>query len=272
MLPGMVLLLSLACAAPNPFSAVRRPDDRERPAAPEWPSAGAPLFTLAPRVPPGRHRVVLDPGHGAPGNDGNTGVLCQKEAVEMLRIGARVEQVLEHPGLLDVRSTRPNGAVTDYGTRIREADAWGEVLVSFHSDARSGRTYGIDPVTGCPGGEGGYGFAVLWSDEGGAALVRDRKRLAAAIAARMVQAGFFPYGGDNYTGLYEGDPDHPGTFVDRHEPQQRIRMLRRPKIPSVIVETHNAPDREEVARWSETGTVDVFAAALRAALGDFFVR
>lgn len=263
-----LLYAAAACTAPGRASMPVAPDRIEP--DPVWPSADAPLWTLAPRLAPGRHRVVIDPGHGAPGNDGNTGVLCQKEADEMLRIDGRVRELLAHPGRLELRSSRPDGRVTDYGARIRAADAWGDVLISLHSDARSGRAYGIDPTTGCPVGEGASGFAVLWSDEGQPRLVKDRKRLAVAVAARMVDAGFLAYDGDNYTGLYEGDPEHPGVFVDRHEPSQRIRMLRRPEIPSVIVETHNAPDREDVARWGEVDTVDAFAAALRAALTEYF--
>lgn len=256
-----------ACGVPEVVEAVVAPPPEPPP--PVWPDSRSPLFTLAPKLPRGRHRVVLDPGHGAPGNDGNTGALCQKEADEMLAVAHRVAGALAHRGALEIRSTRPRDAVTDYSTRIRSADAWGEVLISFHSDARSGIDWGPDPETGCNSSSGAHGFTVLWSDEGGERLVADRRSLARIVAAKLREAGFGPYTA-GYGDLYEGDVDHPGTYLDRHEPSQRIRMLRRPKIPSIIVETHNAPDRAEVARWRDPATVDVFASALRAALVEWF--
>lgn len=253
------------CAAPDrePPSAPTPPPAWPDP--PTWPEAGAPLSRLAPvlHTRPRPARVMLDPGHGAPGNEGNTGVNCQKEADEMLRVAERVRARLDQPGTFDVRTTRPVGALVDYGARIRRADAWADVLVSLHSDARAGTAWTTHPVTGCPATDGATGFSVLWSDEGGVALVEERRRLAEQIAAALILAGFPPYTGEDYVGLYAGDPAAPGTFVDRHEPDQRIRMLRRPTVPSVIVETHNAPNADEVARWGEPGTVDAFADALR---------
>jgi N-acetylmuramoyl-L-alanine amidase len=47
-------------------------------------------------------------------------------------------------------------------------------------------------------------------------------------------------------------------------------MLRRPQVPSVIIETHNAPDEREVARWDETRTLDAFADAVRAGVDRAF--
>jgi N-acetylmuramoyl-L-alanine amidase len=243
-------------------------------APPAWPDAGAPLWRLAPVVHPRARaaRVMLDPGHGAPGNEGNTGVRCQKEAAEMLRIAGHVQARLGGDDGLELRTTRPAGQVVDYGTRIARADAWADVLVSFHSDARAGLLWTTDPLSGCARSEGAHGFAVLWSDEGTPALVQDRQRLAIALAEALVQAGFPAYGGEDYVDLYAGDPLSPGVFVDRHTPDQRIRMLRRPEIPSVIVETHNAPDPGEVDRWQEPGTLDVFADALRVGLDRYFAQ
>jgi N-acetylmuramoyl-L-alanine amidase len=68
--------------------------------------------------------------------------------------------------------------------------------------------------------------------------------------------------------LYDGDPEQPGVFVDRHEPGYRIMMLRRPRIPSVIIETHHALDFEEVERWKEPRTLEAFSAAVAQGLVD----
>jgi N-acetylmuramoyl-L-alanine amidase len=226
-----------------------------------------------PRLPPGwqERRIVLDPGHGAPGNLGNTNTDCRREGDEMWRVAAQLLANLDRPGAFDVRSSRPGGRIVDYGTRIAAADAWpAEALISLHSDARAGSHWHLDPETGCPRTQGAHGFTILWSDEGEPALVAARKRLAEVVAARMIEAGFPAYDGTDYVGLYAGDDAHPGVFVDRHQPDQRIRMLRRPLVPSIIVETHQALDPDEVARWDAPDTVDRFGLALRAALVDFF--
>jgi N-acetylmuramoyl-L-alanine amidase len=56
--------------------------------------------------------------------------------------------------------------------------------------------------------------------------------------------------------------------VSRHEPGRRIHVLRRPRVPSVIIETHHALDFEEAARWKEERTLEVFAAAVAQGLVD----
>jgi N-acetylmuramoyl-L-alanine amidase len=48
-----------------------------------------------------------------------------------------------------------------------------------------------------------------------------------------------------------------------------IFVLRRAAMPSILVETHNALDPREAARREDPGTVDAFAAAVLAALGDW---
>ncbi|MEZ4238809.1 MAG: N-acetylmuramoyl-L-alanine amidase [Myxococcota bacterium] len=264
----MLLLLALACHAPERASSAL-PDPPSRiavPAAPAWPAPGA-LRLLAPRTPPGwrRPRLVLDPGHGAPGNEGNTSVACRHEADEMLRVARALRPALQ--GAFDVRMSR-DGELVGYRERIAAAATWGAAaLVSLHSDAREGSGYGVDAQTGCPTSDGGRGFAVLWSDEGPDALVAGRQRLARAVAARLRQTGFLPYEA-GYDALYGADPEHPGVSVDRHEPAQRIAMLRRPAMPSVIVETHQALDPADVARWDQPETLLAFGAALRAGVID----
>ena len=171
------------------------------------------------------------------------------------------------PPTLEVRRTRPDAGVVDYPTRLRMSRdvQW---MVSLHSDSRAG--VGLEPApTGCWQNSGAAGFAVLWSDEGAERLVRARLRLAEVIRDRLVEAGFLAYGGQDYGGLYEGGN---GVFVDRHLPSKRIMLLRRPQVPSVIIETHQAWDPDEVARWSEAETWAVFASALSAALADLGVE
>ena len=84
----------------------------------------------------------------------------------------------------------------------------------------------------------------------------------------MEEAGFLAYDGGEYTGLYAPDAVQRGVFVDRHEPDKRIFVLRRPTMPAILVETHHALDPREVTRWEEPATLDAFATALAAALLD----
>jgi len=111
--------------------------------------------------------------------------------------------------------------------------------------------------------EDAAGFTVLVSDEGSPAEVLGRARLANAVATRMTEAGFPPYDGRDYGERYEHG-EVSGTFLDR----RGLLMLRRPAMPSVIVETYHAYDLEEVRRWDEPATVDAFARALAQAILD----
>ena len=56
--------------------------------------------------------------------------------------------------------------------------------------------------------------------------------------------------------------------MSRHQPGQRIFVLRKPPMPSVIIETHHALDFEEVARWREERTLESFAAAVTQGMVD----
>lgn len=230
---------------------------------PVWPAAGAPLRVLP--AAPVTGTLLLDAGHGAAGNTGNTNARCEAEQDVMKRVTDAVAERLVTRGLA-VRRTRPDAALVPYPARLRASRAatW---LVSFHSDARAGEGLHADPETGCWVNTGAPGFAVLWSDEGEATLVAGRRSLARAVARRLAEAGIPPYLGTDYPGLYDAD-EVPGVFVDRHAPKQRIMLLRRPVVPSIIVETHQAWDRDEVARWEEPGTWDAVAGALAAALAD----
>lgn len=235
-----------------------------------WPAAAAPLRVLETPadVPP--LRVMLDPGHGVGSNSGNHSSLCIDEQDHNLRVAQHLGSSLEAGGH-SVRHSRRDNRGPAYSTRITEAQAWGaQALLSLHSDAR-GELGRWSPEAGldCSWNDANPGFSVLWSDEGDEALVTARLDLARALAARLSEAGFLAYDGYQYSGIYEGDPDHLGVFVDRHEPRRRIRMLRRPTIPSVIIETHNASDRHEEPRWQREATLEAFDAAVQAALADW---
>jgi N-acetylmuramoyl-L-alanine amidase len=155
-----------------------------------------------------------------------------------------------------------------YTWRLERANSWSDLMISLHSDVRSAERAQIDPTTGCRSVDYAHGFSVLWSDEGPAPLIPRRQALARALGQQLLTAGFTPYDGADY-GVYEADSEVAGVFVDRHEPDKRIRLLRRPTVPSVIIETHHALDADEVARWSEEETLDSFASALRAGVIEF---
>lgn len=265
---GTVVWLWAGCATPAAEPVVPVVETPQAvltatPSAPVWPEPAAALRVLEAAAPPGT--LLLDAGHGAPGNPGNQNCRCEAEQDVMLRVAGRVRTWLREHGVA-VKETRPEGAPTPYRDRLRMTRS-ADWMISLHSDSRAGFELMPDPSTGCWRNGGATGFAVLWSDEGDDALVAKRHALARAVARRMVEAGFPAYSGRDYEGLYGPDPTD-GVFVDRHEDRKRIMLLRRPKIPSVIVETHQAWDSGEVARWEEEGTATAFASALAAALAD----
>ncbi len=239
---------------------------------PSWPAPGAPLTMQPITVPKGfrKKRIYLDAGHGYRDNTGNSSVTCENEADFTLRVAQELARRLEATGHFRVRLSRKAGQEVAYRTRISEAESWSaDAFVSLHSDARGEATW-WEPALGqrCLRQDATPGFAVLWADDTAEPLKTRRVTLARALSQHIAEAGFLPYSGVDYVNLYAGDPEHPGVFVDRHEPGYRIMMLRRPRIPSVIIETHHALDFEEAARWKEPRTLEAFSAAVAQGLVD----
>lgn len=231
-----------------------------------WPQAGARTSSTA-YVPRARRRIALDAGHGAPGNTGALSLTCVQEQDFTLRLARALIGRLE--GRFDIVETRPPGRTPPYAERVAQAErARVDALISLHFDARGAARVRAVTEDGrpCLESPGSTGFAILWSDEGPAERVGRRHGLARAVAVALAARGFEPYSGEDYPGLYEADAETPGVFVDRHAPRQRVFMLRRPKVPVVIVETHQALHAEEWARWQEQGTVAALAEALAEAI------
>jgi N-acetylmuramoyl-L-alanine amidase len=238
---------------------------------PRWPALGAPLTAPPLSVPKGfrKKRIYLDAGHGYRGNTGNVSVTCEDEADFTLRVTEELARRLEATGRFHVRVSRKAGKDVSYRSRVAEAELWSaDAFVSLHSDARGEATW-WQPTPGqwCLRQDTGPGYSVLWADDTAEPLKTRRVTLARALSRRMAEAGFPPYDGADYVGLYDGDAQ-PGVFVSRHEPGRRIHVLRRPRVPSVIIETHHALDFEEAARWKEARTLEAFAAAVAQGLVD----
>lgn len=237
-----------------------------------WPGERARLTKLAVDFPPGFGvaRVVIDPGHGAPNNRGNSSSYCVDEQDVMMELAEALRDRLEATGHVEVQVSREPGVPLEYAKRVDEAAAWGaQAFVSLHSDVR-GKVERWMPAPGrvCALALDAPGFSVLYSDEGDVALVALRHGFARAMATRMAEVGFPAYGGGSYTGLYDADDTVSGVFVDRHAPDRRIYVLRRTTMPAIIVETHNALDPREASRWTRRETLDAFAGAVAAALAD----
>jgi len=278
-----LLLLLLAACTPEPFSVVTDDDARGPPPAaarappdagrPTWPRALAPLSLPALREvkPPRKWRVLIDAGHGAPGNDGNTGLHCQRERDVTLELAFGLATRLNLLGPFEARLSREGEAEPTYADRKALAERWpADAVVSLHTDVRgSARPY-VTPACHGVRNDEAPGFSVLWSAEGSDALNGKRQQLAWALTDALSAAGFGAYGGADYVGLYDGEPAHPGAFINRKHHGKRIWFLRALEVPAVIVETHHALDYEEVERWREMRTRNVFAHAIAKGLLDYF--
>ena len=234
-----------------------------------WPFPGAPLSPPAVVFPKrGRKlRLYLDAGHGAANNTGNTSCTCENESDFTYRVAGDSARRLEATGHVLVRLSRKGPKPVAYPDWVAAAEQWGaDAFVSIHSDAR-GQALLLPLPDGrlCPRQDAAPGFSVLWSDEGKVKIISRRHALARGLARRLAAAGFTAYDGFDYTNLYDGDAQ-PGVFVDRRPSAKRVFVLRKPTMPSVIIETHNAFDFEEVARWREDRTLEVFAAVVASAL------
>ncbi len=233
-----------------------------------WPNPGATLTPPAVAVPDGFGplRVFIDPGHGAKNNTGNVSSYCRDEQDFTLALARDLARSLETHEAFQVKVSRQQDVLVSYPDRVREANAWkAHAFVSLHSDVR-GHSDPWHPRPGleCPRSDDAPGFSVLWSDEG--PLASRRRRLARVFARRMSETGFLAYDGTEYRDLYEQDELVPGVFVDRHVPGKRIYVLRKPRMPSIIVETHNAWDPREARRWELPATRTAFFSVVKASL------
>jgi len=241
---------------------------------PTWPAPGAPLTVSEVRFPKGfgKRRIYLDAGHGAEGNTGNKGVTCEDEETFTLRVAEDLAKRLEATGHFQVRVSRKSGKRVPYPTRVTAAEQWrAHAMLSLHSDSRgTAAPWSPKPDQECFRQDTAPGFTVLWSEseEATALLQAGRAGLARALARRLNQTGFPPYDGLDYEGLYASDTAQPGVFVAREPTHRKIFVLRKPRIPSVIIETHHALDFEEAARWREQRTLEAFAAAVAQGLVD----
>ncbi|MFT5679706.1 MAG: N-acetylmuramoyl-L-alanine amidase [Myxococcota bacterium] len=237
---------------------------------PDWPDPDAPLTVQTVAFPPdfGVRKVYLDAGHGSGRNTGNTSSYCESEADVMVALSGPLAAALEATGHFSVRESRKPGESVSYRSRLSTATEWGaEVFISLHSDSRGALIpWQPTPDQSCYQSTDTPGFSVLWSDEG--ALSNDRQALARALATAMTATGFLPYDGGEYIGLY-GPDTVGGVFVDRHEPRKRIMFLRRPTMPSVIIETHHAMDPTSAKRFAEPETLAAFHAAVISGLAGF---
>lgn len=211
--------------------------------------------------------VYLDAGHGAPDNEGNRSSLCELEQDTMHDLALDLGAALEAYGGFVVVPSRTGDERVPYAERVADAERVGaDVFLSLHSDVR-GQVSAWSPEPGlvCRASHDAPGFTVLHSDEGPAELAAARAALCAGISESMRRAGFSPYDGAEYVGLYA--PSGPsGCFVDRHAPDKRILVLRRPSMPSVIVETHNALDPREAVAFRDPLVREAFARAIAHAL------
>lgn len=260
---GLPLLLLCACG-PSLAPATRAERALELPGAAEWPARTAPLAEVPFAVPDGFgvRRVYVDAGHGTADNTGARTAWCEREADVVLSLAEDLAARLEGTGAFDVRVSRDGEAGPSYAARLADATAWrAEALLSLHLDAR-GDAWSWTPASGetCWRNESIPGFSVLVADRGEAALVERRLDLARSLATHLGAAGFRAYDW-GYGAQYDTDPTI-GVYLDRRV----LFMLRRPTMPSVIVETHHGLDLEERARWQEERTRAAFATAVAAAL------
>ncbi|MCC6526945.1 MAG: N-acetylmuramoyl-L-alanine amidase [Polyangiaceae bacterium] len=264
-----LLLLTVAACSDRDGSPPPGAGPHARLAAPpgdpaSWPTRRPEALPLEGRAPGEPVRVYLDAGHGAPDNAGNLSCYCRLEEDFTASLADDVALELEATGRFAVVPSRVAGEIVGYAERVAAAEMTGaEAFVSLHSDVR-GRTESWSPFPGasCPQSLEAPGFGVFYSDEGAPELALRRRALALAVAEAMRAAGFLPYGGADYGADYLGPTPGDGVFVDRHELDKRIYVLRAPEMPAVLVETHNAHDPREAVAWDEPAVRRAFALAL----------
>ncbi len=244
------------------------------PAPAKWPDPRVELVQLSAEAPSdfAPRRVFIDAGHGSNGNAGNTGALCQKEQDFALSASTDLADYLRETKLFSVKVSRTGDETVSYSGRIKAADEWkADVMISLHSDVR-GVLYTWQPkaTMACTRSDAAPGFSVLRND-GDKDQTRDRKTLSHAIATSMIDAGFGVYDGIDYPDwMYSPDRSQAGVFINARPEAESPIILRKPSMPSVIVEAHHAMRPEDVRRWRQADTRDAFGAAMAVALIDYF--
>lgn len=204
-------------------------------------------------------RVMISAGHGAPGNHGNTGVWGQREEKVTEDLALDLQRRLAPH--VDVVLSRAVGERPSYDQRVERATAadvlW---LIELHTDWRGGGTVWADS----PYGEvhrhpDAPGFSVLYKHDG--PLTDQRQALARALATRLSAMGLPAYDGRDYGTKYDRD-EVAGVFRDN----RGLLMLRRPTMPSVILEVHHALDPLETLHWRTEPVRAAFAATVLDAL------
>jgi N-acetylmuramoyl-L-alanine amidase len=225
---------------------------------PVWPSVDAPLTPLPLRPAFGaRKKVYLSAGHGTGRNTGNTGVHGQLEEETTLAAVLDLAERLQALDRFDIVLARKGDERPSYQARLDQAVRVGaDVMVELHTDARGALyAWAKGPSGDVYRWDGSPGVAVLYNE--GGPIGAERAELARALSRSLIATGFLAYDGVDYPGLYINDPT-PGVFIDR----RGLFMLRRPPIPSVIIETHNAVDYEESLRFREARVQEAFALAV----------
>jgi len=266
-----LLLFGLfACRTPSLDTAtvVQEPEAVLPVASPVWPERGAVLHHPVIEAPRGleRQTVFINAGHGNGSRNGNLGAWCTPEADFTLEASDALAGLLEATGHFRVYRGRTGTQRPSYGARIRHLERSGaSAMIELHSDVRasSSRANGTtEEGEICWRDDSEPGFTVLVDDRTGEpeAIAR-RLDLAREVAWAMTEAGFLPWVGDDYDGLYERD-EVDGVWRDR----RGLYMLRNAPVPAVIIETHNARDGRETLRWEEAHTQDAFGRAMLVAL------
>jgi len=264
-----LVLTLMACQAPVLDSAAPVPiaPPPVAPRAPEWPEAEAAFDHPVIVSPSGftRQTVFVNAGHGNGRRTGNLGAWCTRESDFTLRAADHLAGLLDATGHFDVVRARSGVQRPSYGARIRHLQRSGATaMIELHSDVRAEAM--VDNGTSeeghtCWRDDSEPGFTVLVDDRTAPEEAANRLALAREIAQAMTAAGFLPWVGDNYDGLYERD-EVDGVWRDR----RGLYMLRNAPVPAVIIETHNAKDGLETLRWEEERTHDAFGRAILVAL------
>ena len=268
-----VILSTMAC---TPDDARRAPRVAHQALldVPVWPEEGATFVHPVLEVPKGfgTPGVFVVGGHGAPDNPGNLGCKCQREEDFTLEASLDLASRLSSMGVFGVTTGRDSPeARPSYPRRLQMLRRSGaEAMIELHSDSRGRDFYAVDVSDDglwCLQADDDPGLAILVSDEGPGWLAEARLALARHVADALWETGFLMYDGNAYGGLYAAD-DTAGVFLDR----RGLMMLRRPAVPSILIETHNAKDRPEVERWAEPRTRDAFGRAVALGLLRYFAE
>lgn len=209
------------------------------------------LAPALPPLPPGRHLVMVDPGHGGE-DDGAHGRKGLVEKDVALELGEELARQMEEAGL-EVRLTRDRDVFVPLWDRARLANAeHADLFISLHLNAdhsRSAKGSEVFFLSPASADQATADLAAVENQGSGSGLPteQDPDQVVAGILHNLAQEAYLR-DSERLAVAIQGQLNHLGGIKQRGVKQAPFVVLRGAAMPAVLVETAFISNPREEAR------------------------